>query len=453
MMKYAWILCLPLLAACNPKLYGPEVTPPTEYRFAGDFSQDSLELPVEWWRLFGDPTLDALVDHALERNRNVAIALSRVMAARQRVAAARIPYLPSIDAELMASTGRTPPAGRVERYTVEPTLSWEISLFGAARFADREARAAYLSSVWAYKGARLTLVAEVATAYFTLLQYTRDLEIASRSYQLRRESTALIDSMYRFGMATGVALQQAQSLVYQAKADIPLYLRSIEQTRMALCVLLGEEPSFLDGVTFRSNLSDDYRPVEIPVGLPSQLLTRRPDVMEAAAAQAEAAARVGLARSARFPSIVLTGSGGVISASLKGIVSGDPWGWAVAGTIAQPIFAFGKLKRQERMARRAYQQSVLAYEQAALTAFAEVEDALLSVATYREQTDYYVQLVDANVEIARMTAELYRSGMTAYLDVIDAERNMYASQMEYVNLIAQQYLSYIDLFKALGGGW
>jgi len=173
----------------------------------------------------------------------------------------------------------------------------------------------------------------------------------------------------------------------------------------------------------------------------------------AAIAGEEAAARVGVARSARFPSLSLTGKGGVVSSTVEGLGKGNPWAWSAAAALTEPIFAFGRLKRQEASAREAYYQSVFAYEQAVLEAFSDVEDALVSITTYTEQTERYRKLVDANEQIALMTNTLYRSGMSAYLDVIDAERSLYESQMEYSNLVAQQYINYVNLFKALGGGW
>ena len=282
---------------------------------------------------------------------------------------------------------------------------------------------------------------------------SRDLRIARQSYVLRRESAALVDSLARYGMSNGVALQQAMSLVYQAEADIPQYQRAVEQSRLALCVLLGENPSYFGDETFDDALLDNYQVMDIPVGLPSELLERRPDIMEASFNMDEAAANVGLARSKRFPSITLTGAGGIVSSSIEGISDGHSWAWSAVGSLVQPIFNFGKLKRQEQVARERYYQSVFAYEETVLEALGDVEKSLLDIATYRSQAENYARLLRANIEIATMTNSLYRNGMSAYLDVIDAERNMYQSQMEYVNLVAQQYINYVNLFKALGGGW
>ncbi|MDE5731228.1 MAG: efflux transporter outer membrane subunit [Alistipes sp.] len=454
-MKRIFMLgaCIALLAACTPTLYEADVKVPDDYLFAGEFPRDSARLPLDWWELFGDTTLNRLEEHALGNNRNLAAAVSRVLEARAAQATARAPYLPSLGATVTAGASYTEAGGTRQNYGIEPSVSWEVPLFGTLRNADREAKAALYASEWGYRGVMLALTADVATTYFTLLRYTRDLQIARQSYALRLESAALVDSLNRYGMADGVALEQARSLVYQAEADIPQYRRAVEQSRLALCVLLGEAPSRFDGLVFDDTLLEEERHPEIPVGLPSELLERRPDVMEAAYEMERAAAGVGLARSKRFPSITLTASGGAVSSSLAGIADGSGWVWSAAGSLLQPIFSFGKLRRQEEIARERYYQSMFAYEETALEAFADVEKALLDVATYRTQRANYARLLQANTEIATMTRALYRSGMSAYLDVIDAERNMYQSQMEYVNLAAQQYISYVALFKALGGGW
>ena len=300
---------------------------------------------------------------------------------------------------------------------------------------------------------RLSLAAEVATTYFTLLEYERDLAIARRSCTLRRESAALIDSMFRYGMSDGVALEQARSLVYTAEADIPQYERAVKQTRLSLDILLGETPQAADSTGAGLRLLVDRHPADIPVGLPSELLKRRPDIMEARYDMLQAAAEAGVARGARFPSIALTAKGGIASNSIKGLTAANPWAWDALGSLTQPLFAFGKLRRSELAAMERYTQAAKTYEQTVLTAFADVEKALVAIATYRGQAERYCELVVSNDRIATMTQALYRSGLSDYLDVIDAQRSLYQSQMGLVNLVAQQYINYVNLCKALGGGW
>lgn len=440
-------------AACTPRFYPPKVDVPDGYLYGEGFPRDTAALASDWWRLFGDTVLDNLVQRALENNRDVAVAASRVEEARQNLGVVRAQFLPQVGIGVTAEGEYTPQTKIVQTYAVEPSLSWEIALFGQLRNAKRAARAQIASSEWALRGVRLSLAAEVATTYFTLLEYERDLAIARRSCTLRRESAALIDSMFRYGMSDGVALEQARSLVYTAEADIPQYCRAVEQTWLSMGILLGETPSRarLSGAGLR--LLTDYRPADIPVGLPSELLKRRPDIRQAHFNMLQAAAQAGQARSARFPSISLTAKGGVISSSIKGLTAANPWAWDALGSVAEPIFGFGKLRNAERAAMAAYTQSAKTYEQTVLTAFADVEKALVAIATYRSQTERTGELVLSNDRIATMTRALYRSGLSDYLDVIDAERSLYQSQMSHVNLVVQQYINYVTLCKALGGGW
>lgn len=454
-MKHRVILalcCAALIVSCMPKLYPPQIETPEKYLYAEGFA-DSTTIPIRWWEMFCDPELNLLVEKALANNRDLLSAASRIAQARDQAVVARAQFLPSVGLGLTAEGDYTSATEIVQSYAVEPALSWEVSLFGALRNTDRAARAQVLASEWAWRGVMLSLTAEVATTYFTLLQYRRDLDIARRSYGLRLESAALIDSMFRYGMSDGVALEQARSLVYTAAADIPQYRRAAEQTRLVLGTLLGENPSKTDTLGGCRALDTDCLPEEIPAGLPSALLERRPDVMEAYYAMQQAAFEVGIARAARFPSIALTGKGGIASHSIKGLTSGDPWAWNAVGSLTQPIFSFGKLRRRELAAQESYTQSVLAYEQTVLEAFADVEKALSGIRTYRLQAQRSEQLVEANERVAEMTRALYQSGMSDYLSVIDAERSLYESQMELANLIAQQYIACIDLCKALGGGW
>ena len=413
-MKLKIAMAAALLAgACSPRLYPPETAVPDRYVYSEGFSQDTTGIGSRWWEMFGDPTLDTLVARALERNRDLAAAAARVEQARANLGVVRAQYLPQIGFGVQA---------------------------GGA-------------SAWALEGMRLSLAAEVATTYFTLLEYERNLSIARRTLQLRRESAALIDSMFRYGMSDGVALEQARSLVRTAEADIPQYRRAVVQTALSLGTLLGELPA---QDTLRGEglpLRTDTYPAEIPVGLPSELLRRRPDIREAHYGVAKAAAQAGQARSARFPSISLTAGGGAASGSIKGLTSGDPWVWNAAGALVEPLVAFGKLRRAEQAAVAAYDEAARNYEQTVLTAFADVEKALTAITTCREQTERSRELVESNGRIATMTRALYRSGLSDYLDVIDAERSLYQSQMQLASLVAQQYINYVALCKALGGGW
>ena len=424
-------------AACAPRLYPSQIEIPESYLYAGAFRQDSLPGSCEWWKIFEDPVLDTLMVRALANNRDLAVAFSRVEQARHQIAVARAAFLPAFDVGAAASGSGGAESRDTEKYAIDGSMSWEVSLFGALRNSTRAARAELLSSEWAMRGAMLSLTAEVATTYFQLLGYRRNLDIAERSY----------------GMASGGPLQQARSLVYSAAADIPTCRRSIIQMQLTLCTLLGVPPQRTVVPEGAMPLQEDVRLYDIPVGLPSGLLERRPDIMEAAYNMEAAAYKARCARSVRFPSIALTATGGVAGTALKDLTSGKPWVWSAAGRLTQPLFAFGRLKRSEQIAVELYNQQLYTYEQTVLEAFADVEEVLSGIETYRVQMLRQQQLVRANERISRMNRELYRNGLSAYLDVLDAERELYASQMQLVEIVVQQHLNYVNLCKALGGGW
>lgn len=447
------MVILVVVVACNPSLPRPSVAIPAEYIHGGNFSQDTLGIEREWWQIFGDSNLNSLEEQALANNNDVEVALSRVEQARLQLSVTRAEFLPSFAAGLSVD-GKY---NNVDKYTINynigPSLSWEFGMAGRLKHSLGAARAEILESEWAYRGAVLALTAEVATTYFTLLQYERNLEISRQTYALRSESVALLDSMFRYGMSSGVDLEQARSLMFTAAADISQYERALVQTRLALNTLLGEPPLEVDDSGVGLNLLSDFMPIDIPIGLPSDLLHRRPDVMEAFYALVSSGEKVGIARAERFPSVAMTITGGIASDRLKGLVTGMPFVWGATRSLTQPIFAFGKLKRNEEIARQAYLQSMATYRQTVLEALADVEKALVGIETYNVQTERSADLVLANGRVARMTRALYDGGMSNYFDLLDAERSLYESQQQLIDLVAQQYINYVTLFKALGGGW
>ena len=456
-MKRTFITLLLVVAtiavSCNPRLYTPTPDMPNDYLYGKADGDDSIGLSARWWEMFEDSLLNRLIDEALLRNRNLHTAVLRIEEARLSRKATRAAFWPSLSAAISAGVGGGSDTLTVQSYSIKPVISWELPLFGSLRHATARADASIGYTEWQWRGVRLSLAAEVATTYFTLLQYKRDLDIAERSAQLRRESATLIDSIFGRGMASGVHRAQALSLVYTAEADIPLYRRAVAQTLLSLDVLLGSNPDSLAHSTFNAQLITEYRPLTIPTGLPSQLLTRRPDIMQAWYQMKDAAAAVGVARTARLPVISLTAEGGRISDDVARLFNSRSWIWSAAASLAQPIFGFGRLRRSEQVARERYYQAVLQYEQTCIEALSEVEKALVSISTSREQTDRYRQLVESNGRISTMTNALYTNGLSAYLDVIDAERTLYDSQMQFSNIVAEQYINYVNLCKALGGGW
>ncbi len=452
MKKILILLVASTLVSCSLKLSEAQVEMPDSYIYNDDFYTSIEPLDERWWESFDDAQLSELVECAMLNNRNLLATVEAVEASRNYLRVARASFLPSLSADVTAEVVHELKTTEQE-YTLAPTLEWEISLFGELRNTKKAAAAAWLQEEWNLRAVWLSLSAEVATSYFTLMQYQRSLYIATRSYELRRQETALIDSMYRYGMSDGTALMQAKSLVYSAKVEVQKFERAVSLTSLSLSTLVGENPQKVNWQNDGEALICDKLPIDTPLGLPSALLERRPDVMKSYYAMAEAAAKVGISRAERYPSITITGSGGVYATSLKGLTSGDPLYWSGIGELVAPIFSWGSLRRKEMMERNNYQASVLSYEQTILEAVADVEKALVAINTYSSEGAASTALVLANSRIAQNTTALYKGGMGNYLSVIDAERELYASQISLIEIVTQQYINYINLFKALGGGY
>ena len=440
------------LSACNARITPPQISIPSEYSYAEQAITDSLGIDFAWWEYFGDSTLNDLIMRSIANNRNLLVAASRIEQARIELGNVRSSYLPSFAFEVSAEGNYTKETRIEQQYQIAPTMSWEVPLFGALRHSRAAAYAELCATKWAFRGVMLSLTTEVATSYFTLLQYRSTLEVARNTYRLREISAALMDSMYRYGFVSAVERQQAYSLADAAAVDIPTYERAVVETAAALSTLMGEYP--LDSIIESpSALHSDRLPPEIPVGLPSALLERRPDVLEAYYGVEQAAAKVNIARVARFPSLSLTASGGVLSSTIKGLTSSNPFSWSAAAKLLQPLYAFGHLKRGELSAREGYYQAVKQYEQSILQAFADVSEALSQISTYRREVERYGAMLESDRRVYELAKALYASGMNSYTDLIDAERTLYDSQMSYTEVRAQQYIAYVALFKALGGGW
>lgn len=438
--------------AVGPKFKSPEVQVPSAYLYDSVASRRDTVVNLAWWESFGDPTLTGLIEQALDSNRNLAIAASRIEQARLQLNMARAEFGPSVGLGIQGEGTYTDRTKIVQLYNIEPNIKWEIDLFGKIKNTAESARAQMLATEQNYRSVMLSLAAEVATSYFNLLQYDMSLRISQETYELRRASQDIIDSLVYYGMSSAVDLEQAKSLTATAAAAIPQYERAKVQTEMALCALLGENPhSFhVDGTRLFTSV---LVPAEVPAGLPASLLDRRPDIRQAYYQVAAATANVGVAVANRYPSVTLTGEGGLLSSTLKGLFHGNPFGWSASLGIAEPIFAWGKNKRAEEIALEENKQAILTYEQSVITALGEVESALAGVATYRSQVNRYRELLRATRTTQMLTQELYRNGSNTYLDVLDAERELFTTQISFSEVLAAQLAEYVSLYKALGGGW
>lgn len=445
-------LAIILCTNCAVKLPIAEVDLPDQYVYGNEFDLENSPLSELWWQNFQDTTLNHLMEQALLNNRSLAAAAASVEVSRYYIAVAKADYLPSLD--FGTTIENIQEEGVITReYTIAPTLEWEISLFGKLRNTKRSALAAFWAKEWNYKGVILSLCSQVATSYFTLLQYERSLELARRSYSLRVQSTDLEDSLYHYGLSDGISLNGAKSLVYSAEVEVLKYENAFRLAALSLGVLLGENPQESPFNRYDATLLSSNPKFEIPISVPSTLLERRPDVMEKFYSMSQSAAAVGIARAERYPTIELTLSGGVFATTLEGLTSGNPLMWEVVGSITQPIFNFNKLKRNEQIARQEYIASVKLYEESVLAALSDVEKALTSISTTQAQLTSMIMLVNANKQVSESTNALYLNGMGNYMSYLEAEREYYSSQINLIELETQNYIDRINLIIALGGGF
>lgn len=445
-----------LLASCTvgPEWKRPETTPNANWR------QPAPEGPsfgeTAWPDVYTDPDLRQLIRLAHEKNQDVLIAAKRVEEAAARLGFTKADMWPSFTYQ--ASAGRTDPGSTGPALSGSPYndffvgagVSWEIDLWGKFRRANESARAALLASEESRRAVALTVVADVASLYYRLRDLDEELAISKRTLKSRTESTALIRKRFEGGITSELDVHQAEIEEADTAAAIPAIERQIAQTEDALNVLLGRMP----GDVARSGpLSDEGLPDEVPAGLPSELLERRPDVLAAEGVAHAALAQVGVAQALRFPSLSLTAVLGVESQELSDLLKSDSGTWSGVGGLLGPIFEFGKNKRRVEIYRAQAEQAALAWEKTALNAFREVEDALAVLRTSRVEHDARVRQVKAADAAAKLSRARYDGGVTSYLEVLDVERSQYQSQLASVRSLAQAHLAVVQLYKALGGGW
>jgi len=289
----------------------------------------------------------------------------------------------------------------------------------------------------------------VADGYFQLLDYDKRLEISRRTWETRKESLWIIEQRFQHGTVPEIDLNQAQQQEAIAAVAIPVYERSVARTENYLSVLIGENPRNIE----RGTLDRLVSPPEIPVGIPSELLMRRPDLVQAEQYFYAETARIGVAQAMRFPSFSITGALGVASGDLSSLVSGDALIYSMGGSMLGPIFNWGKNKRRVEIQRAVADQSLYRYEQSVLNAFREVDDALVDIHTYKRESESRQRQMDAAINAAGLSRARYDGGQTGYLEVLETERSMFNSELE-TTAARRNYLSaYIYLYKALGGGW
>ena len=450
---------LPLLlasAALFGCTVGPRFEPPAvaiPQRYIGQASDAASDLG--WWKLFNDTTLVRLVSTALRNNRNIAVALSRVEQARLTLKATRASLGPSVGYGLDAQYGTESYVGLTtdkpeQSYMIKPTISWEVDLFGKIRRMSEADRAQMLATDRAAQGVMVSLAAEVATTYFDYLQYEYAGKTARQTSISREATYALQQQSYAIGSIDELQLRQGEAAYATAAAANAQYERASEQALHALSLLLGQNPSQVVGK--HTPLVDLRIPAEVPAGLPSDLLARRPDMVEAYYQVMAANAQIGVAQAMRFPSIALTGNGGLFSEEFKKLFDHNAWMWSAAGGITGPVFNFGANKRRVQIMREKHREAIMNYEQCFLQALREVEDALTAVRTYRTQLESMLTLVTAAEKADRLSQQQYAAGQISYLDVLETQRTLFDAQSDYAETLSATMSSYATLYKALGGG-
>jgi multidrug efflux system outer membrane protein len=445
------------MAGCKvgPKYKSPYVASPDLFRFDSVSTAADTVINLQWWELFGDPSLKVLINTALKYNQDVKVAASRIEEARAVLGYNQADIWPSIGYDGSAgrakanisSIGVTDP---FNNFQGAATLAWELDFWGKFRRSTEAARAEMLATEYGLRTVQISLISDIATIYFLLLDYDARLSISQQTLESRKESTRIIQERFNEGIVPEIDLNQAQIQEAIAAAAVPFYERMVAQTENALSVLIGTNPG---PVVRNSQLRDQMTPPEIPSGIPAAVLARRPDINQAEQYVIAQNARIGVAVAMRFPSISLTGMFGAASSDLSNLVSNESMIWSVSGGILGPIFQFGKNKRRVDIERQRMIQDSLFYTQTILQAFREVEDALVEVQTLEQESIAREQQVEAARNASALSHERYDGGVTSYLEVLDSERSKFDAELAAAQTYQQYLNAYVFLYKALGGGW
>lgn len=437
----------------NFKSVDPDL--PSRYRFDSleTASTDSL-LNIKWWDIFEDPVLDTLIATGLHENKNVLIAMSRIEQSKTVVGITKADYWPQfgysagfIRGNVIAGVPTGGDASSV--YTGFGSLNWEIDFWGKFRRANEAARAELAASEFGLRTTQVGLISQISGTYFLLLDYKWRLEISRKTLELREASLQIIQARFDKGIVAEIDLNQAQIQRAIAAAAVPFYERKVAQTENALGILLGRNPG---PITTGAELQNFPVPPDIPPGIPSTLLQRRPDIIRSRELAHAQTARIGVAVAQRFPSISLTGVLGVASTELSSLTANAP-AWQVGGSLLGPLLQFGKNKRRVELETQKAEQAVREYELTVITAFQEVEDALIEIETLNDEILARQDHVAAATNARSLSKERYDKGVTSYLELLESERQMFEAELRLSETTQQLFNGYTKLYKALGGGW
>ena len=454
-------LLMALLGGCavGPDYERPELEVPESYVQPVEQGENFANTP--WWELFQDEQLQALIRIALEENQELGIAAARVEEFRAILGVTRADQFPTVDITASGAQaegsdnvfpGNVPglPDEKVENYRLSADVFFELDLFGRLRRSTEAARAQLLATEEARRSITISLVASVASSYMLLRDLDAQMEIARRTQRTRADSLAIIQARFDKGTVPKLDVNQAEIELAVADAAVAVAQRVVTQTENALAVLLGRNPG---AIPRGQALEQQLLPPDVPAGLPSELLQRRPDVLASEAELAAQTARIGVAEAARWPSLSLTGALGFESDDLSTLTDSGSDFWSAGVGIFAPIFNAGRNRSRVEIEEARTEQALLAYEQTVQRAFREVEDALVAVRTYREEHAARSRQVAAARSAAMLSRARYDGGVTSYLEVLDTERSLFSAELAESQTLRLYINAIIELYKALGGGW
>ena len=458
-----------LVIGCKvgPNYKRPAVDIPGNYReaLAPDIAPASQAPSIgdeQWTAVFQDPTLQSLIQDALTNNLDLRIAAQRVLEAQAQVGIARSQQLPSISGgasysalQIPSSLAGTKSDGTSANSSFRgggPSASaaWNLDFWGLYRRQSEAARADLLASEWGQRATRTTLIESVVEAYFELRSLDAQLSITENTIKARRESLKLTQALEEHGAGSLADVRQAEELLRAAQANLPDLRRQIVIQENTISVLLGHNPGAIDrGLS----VEEQPHPEQIPVGVPSQLLERRPDVQQAEARLVAANARIGVARAQYFPQISLTSLGGAASNQLNAIATGPNAYWYAAGSISEPIFDGGRIRSNYRLSKTQEQEVLLEYQKAILNSLKDVSNSLVSYKETRERREELAEQVKSAADAVRLARVRYSGGNTSYLEVLTTDTDLYSAQLFLAQAQQQEAASLVQVYAALGGGW
>jgi len=456
MMRRSLPLLALLLTSCaiGPQYSRPALDVPDAFRDqTGAPAKESLA-DLSWWDVYRDPTLRDLLITAVDQNRDIKIAAARVSEARAQAAIARVAQFPQINADFTGQRGRVFQAGDYatgQLFSIEGQLSFELDLWGRLSSLSDAARSILLATEYARDGVTSSLVGDTATAYFDLISFDQQLRITQRTLGVRQRFLDLTQSRLRNGAAAAVDVNRADASLAATQAIAADLKRQIAQTENRLRILLGENPAPVPRPDI--DLEGLPPPPDVPAGLPSSLLERRPDLRQAEENLTAATANVRVAKAALFPTISLTGLFGWESLDLSKLFTGPTKVWGIGLDVLQPLINAQRNRHQVEAAQARAEQALLQYQSAVAQAFREVSDALVAQQHFAEQLRAQEQQVRALQDASARILRRYEVGYSSYFEVIDADSSLYAAQLLLVQARRNSLVNVVQLYKALGGGW